>query len=306
MGDKGDKPIPVELSGRIEDFVRYLLSERGYSKNTAESYRDDLESLGHFLSEKGVDLPDITLPILSEFMVRLDAEGKAPSSRERAVATLRSFFKFLTSELDFPSNPAELLELPRKSKLLPDYLSHEETEVLLAQPDTSSPLGLRDKAILETMYATGLRASETVSLRLLDVDLDESLLRVMGKGSKERLVPFGLPCRRAIEAYLREGRGKLTRGKSSTWLFVNARGGKLSRIALWKILKKYATPIGIAERVHPHILRHTFATHMLMGGCDIRALQEMLGHSRLTTTQVYTHLDISRLRELHQRFHPRG
>ncbi|MGB9590514.1 MAG: tyrosine-type recombinase/integrase, partial [Candidatus Hydrothermia bacterium] len=169
-----------------------------------------------------------------------------------------------------------------------------------------TPLGMRDKAILETMYATGLRASETVSLRLLDVDLDEGLLRVMGKGSKERLVPFGLPCRRAIEVYLREGRGKITRGKSSTWLFVNARGGKLSRIGLWKLLKKYATPIGIAERVHPHILRHTFATHMLMGGCDLRSLQEMLGHSRLTTTQVYTHLDISRLRELHQRFHPRG
>jgi len=306
MGDKGDKPIPVGLSERIEDFVRYLLSERGYSRNTAESYRDDLEALGRFLYEKGLDLPDITLPLLREFMVRLDAEGKAPSSRERAVATMRSFFKFLTSALDFPSNPAELLELPRQSRLLPDYLSHEETEALLAQPDTTSPLGLRDKAILETMYATGLRASETVSLRLLDVDLDEGLLRVMGKGSKERLVPFGLPCRRAIEAYLREGRGKLTRGRSSSWLFVNARGGKLSRIGLWKILKKYAALIGIADRVHPHILRHTFATHMLMGGCDLRALQEMLGHSRLTTTQVYTHLDISRLRELHQRFHPRG
>jgi|YNPNPStandDraft_1061719.scaffolds.fasta_scaffold28658_3 integrase/recombinase XerD len=306
MGDKGDKPIPVELSERIEDFIRYLLSERGYSPNTAESYRDDLEALGRFLYEKGLDLPDITLPLLREFMVRLDAEGKAPSSRERAVATMRSFFKFLTSVLDFPSNPAELLELPRQSRLLPDYLSYEETEALLAQPDTTSPLGLRDKAILETMYATGIRASETVSLRLLDVDLDEKLLRVMGKGSKERLVPFGLPCRQAIEAYLREGRGKLTRGKGSGWLFVNARGGKLSRIGLWKILKKYALPIGIADRVHPHILRHTFATHMLMGGCDLRALQEMLGHSRLTTTQVYTHLDISRLRELHQRFHPRG
>ncbi|MEO0140384.1 MAG: site-specific tyrosine recombinase XerD [candidate division WOR-3 bacterium] len=306
MGNEGDKPVPLELGKRIEDFVRYLLSERGYSRNTAESYRDDLEALGAFLCEKGLDLPDVSLPLLSEFMIRQDAEGKSPSSRERAIAAMRSFFRFLTVEMDYPANPAELLESPRKSKELPDYLSYEETEALLAQPKTDTPGGLRDKAILETMYATGIRASETVSLRLLDIDLDESLLRVMGKGSKERLVPFGLPCKRALEAYLREGRGKLTKGRSSSWLFVNARGGKLSRVGLWKMLKKYARMIGLAERVHPHILRHTFATHMLMGGCDLRALQEMLGHSRLTTTQIYTHLDISRLRDLHQRFHPRG
>ncbi len=306
MGDKKAEPLPPQLVGRIESFISFLLSEKGYSNNTAASYRNDLMALAGFAAGRDIDLPDITLSFLDDFMVHLQLRGLAPASIQRAGATLRSFFKFLAYNEDFPANPAELLELPKTPKQLPDFLSHQEIEALLSAPDLSKPKGLRDRAIMEIMYAAGLRATETVSLRLLDIDIDEMLVRVMGKGSKERLVPFGQPCKKALENYILNGRPQLLKKQNKPWLFLNTRGNKLSRVGLWKILKSYALPLGIADRMHPHILRHTFATHLLMGGCDLRTLQEMLGHSKLTTTQIYTHLDIARLKELHQRYHPRG
>ncbi len=287
----------------VKGFLRHLLLVRGYSQNTVEAYEDDLNKFTEFLEKEGVGLEEVTLQLLDKFVLSL--RGYSASTRERVIASLRTFFKYMVAERGLEVNPAELLELPKKPKRLPKALTLEEVERLLEAPGPSTPLGLRDRAILELLYSSGLRASELVGLRLLDLDLEERFLRVSGKGSKERLVPFGSHAARALEEYLLEGRPKLVKG-SSPWLFVNSRGSQLSRVGLWKILKKHAAAVGLAGKVHPHVLRHTFATHMLIGGCDLRTLQELLGHASLSTTQIYTHLKPQELREVHRAFHPRA
>lgn len=293
----------MELRGKINSYLDYLLFERGYSKNTIESYRRDLIKFEDFLEKKGLELEDVTLKILDEFVGQVGPALKE-TSRARLISTLRSFFKYLVREEDFGINPAELLEIPRKRERLPDYLTIEEMEKLLSLPD-ESPLGLRDKALLELMYATGLRVSEVLNLKLHDIELETMFVRVKGKGEKERLVPFGNMARDAIIKYMGEGRPKLLR-RMTDYLFLNKRGGKLSRVGFWKILKGYARKIGIEKKVHPHIIRHSFATHMLVGGCDLRTLQVLLGHASPTTTQIYTHLEIKYLHEVHRRYHPRS
>ncbi len=287
----------------VKGFLRHLRLRRGYSENTVKAYEDDLNKLAEFLEREGIPLEEITLPALDRFVASL--AGYSPATRERVIAALRSFFKYLLAERGWEVNPAELLELPKKPKRLPKALTLEEVERLLEAPDPSTPLGLRDKAILELLYSSGLRASELCGLRLLDLDLEEGFVRVSGKGSKERLVPFGVHAARALGEYLTRGRPRLAKG-DAPWLFLNSRGGKLSRVGLWKILRKYALKVGLGGKVHPHVLRHTFATHMLIGGCDLRTLQELLGHASLSTTQIYTHLKPQELREVHRAFHPRG
>jgi len=296
-----------DLLSYIEDFVSYMRSERGFSENTVASYRRDLLKLAAYLAKKGISLDDVNLETLEDFLKFLRKSGLKKTSRSRLVSTLRTFFKYLVVYENFPKNPAELLEIPRKDLKLPNVLSEEEVRALIEAPDTSEPAGIRDRALLELLYATGLRVSELLSLRLGDVDLDEDVLRVIGKGNKERVVPFGEAAHLWLERYLIEVRPEFAGSRSGDYIFLNQRGGKLSRTGFWKILRKYALKVGIEEgRVYPHVLRHSFATHLLMRGCDLRVVQELLGHSSVTTTQIYTHLDIKRLKEVHRKYHPRS
>ena len=293
------------MEQRVRQFLNYLALERGYSRHTISAYRSDLEKFQAFLEEEGKGLEEVGLEDLLRFAARLTEWGYAPSSRMRVLSALRSFFRFLVVEEGWPTNPAELLELPRQKRKLPRVLTESEVAALLRLPRPTTPLGKRDRALLELMYATGVRVSEVVGIRLGDLDLEERLLRVLGKGSRERVVPFGEAAQYALADYLSHGRPRLLKG-STDRLFLNRNGRPLSRVGVWKVLKGYAAKIGLQNRVHPHILRHSFATHLLKRGCDLRALQELLGHASITTTQMYTHLDIAYLKEIHRRYHPRG
>jgi integrase/recombinase XerD len=294
-----------DLLSYIESYLTYLLTERGYSKNTIESYRRDLIKFYNFLQAEKKEIMDVDLQLLDRYLTFLKGEGLSDSSRSRAISALRSFFTYISIEEDFPYNPAELLEIPKVKRSLPSYLKEEEVERLLDAPD-DTPLGIRDRALLELLYATGLRVSELLSLRITDVDLENRVLRVYGKGSKERLVPFGEMARIALIRYMKESRPLLALKGINPYLFLNRRGERLSRVGFWKILRKYAKMAGIFSKVHPHILRHTFATHLLLRGCDLRSLQELLGHSSPATTKVYTHLTIEHLKEVHRKYHPRA
>ncbi len=291
----------------VEDFIAYLRSERGLSENTVASYRRDLIKFAQFLHKKGRSIEEVDLDTLEGFLKELRKERLSIASVSRAISSLRSFFKYLVVYENFPRNPAELLELPRKARKLPEFLTEEEVNRLLNAPDTTELAGIRDRALLELLYATGLRVSELLSLRLGDVDLDEKYVRTVGKGGKERIVPFGDEAARWLEIYLLEVRSKFASRRSGDYIFLNQKGGRLSRTGFWKLLRKYAQKAGIEEgRVYPHVLRHSFATHLLMHGCDLRIVQELLGHSSVTTTQIYTHLDIKRLKEIHRKYHPRS
>lgn len=293
------------MEREIRQFLNYLALERGYSPHTVSAYRSDLGKFREFLRQEGICLKEVGFEELLRFAAFLAEAGYAASSRMRILSTLRSFFRFLVTEEGWEVNPTELLELPRQSRKLPQVLTESEVAALLRQPQPTTPLGKRDRALLELMYATGVRVSEVIGIRLGDVDLEERLLRVLGKGSKERVIPFGEAAQVALEDYVLHGRPQLLRRPTDRF-FLNRHGRPLSRVGVWKVIKGYAARIGLQDRVHPHILRHSFATHMLKGGCDLRALQELLGHASITTTQVYTHLDIAYLKEIHRRYHPRG
>ena len=234
------------------------------------------------------------------------AEGRAPRSVARVVASVRTFYRYLVVHHGLEASPAASVRAPRAVRTLPKFLSSDEVEALLTAPDVSQPRGLRDRAMIELLYATGLRVSELVALRPADVNLGDGLLKTTGKGRKERLVPIGDEACAWVVRYVREARAALLRGRTSPHLFVNARGGTgMTRIGFWKVLRTYATPLGLARRLSPHVLRHSFATHLLDHGADLRAIQVMLGHADLSTTQIYTHVLDARLRTLYDRFHPR-
>jgi integrase/recombinase XerD len=293
------------------DFLAYLELERGLSRNTLEAYRSDLQQLGEFLQRVGVDPLDVDGAVLSGFVSEL-AEGRegrkpaAPATLQRKTACLRSFYRHLRREGILENDPTKDLRSPRSRGRLPRVLSRDQVNSLLEQPQGTSNAALRDRALLETMYACGLRASEAITLKLSDLDLETGVVIAHGKGSKERLVPIGTTATSALRAYLDGARPKLVGIQDEPHVFVNLRGHALSRQGLYKIVQRHARGAGIDSSMSPHTLRHTFATHLLAGGCDLRSLQEMLGHADIGTTQIYTHLSTERLREVYFDAHPRA
>jgi integrase/recombinase XerD len=293
------------------DFLGHLELERCLSRNTLEAYRSDLQQFGEFLGRNEIDALAITPAELASFVSEL-ADGRegrsavAAATLQRKVAALRSFYRHLRRERLIEHDPAAELRGPRTRARLPQVLSRDEITLLLAQPTGSSPAALRDRALLETMYACGLRASEAVGLELSELDLAAGILRARGKGSKERIVPIGSKAVESLRVYLERGRPRLVGIRDEPRVFVNLRGCALSRQGLYKIVQRHAASAGLAHRMSPHTLRHSFATHLLAGGCDLRSLQEMLGHADIATTQLYTHLSADRLRDVYFDAHPRA
>ncbi len=287
------------------DFLAYLELERGLSRNTLEAYRSDLLQFGRFLEQRGVGVTEATHNDLAAFISEL-ASVAAAATLGRKIACLRSFYRHLRREGLIEHDPSADLHGPRKTQRLPRVLSRQEVARLLREPSGTEPLALRDRALLELMYACGLRVSEVTGLELRDVDVEEGMLCARGKGSKERLVPIGRQAIAALQAYLARGRPALVGVKRESKLFVNRRGGGLTRQGLYKIVQGHARGAGLEDRMSPHTLRHSFATHLLAGGCDLRSLQEMLGHADLATTQVYTHLSAERLKDAYFSAHPRA
>jgi integrase/recombinase XerD len=295
----------------ILDFLAYLELERGLSRNTLQAYRSDLLQLAEHLDRMGLDVLRVGHRELAAFLSELAAGGEerapvAAATLARKVACLRSFYRHLRREGAIVHDPTAELRGPPKTQRLPRVLTREEVARLLREPKGSEPRSLRDRALLEVMYACGLRASEAVVLELGDVDLDEEMLRARGKGSKERLVPIGRQAVTAMRAYCERGRPALVGAGVEPRLFVNRRGSGLTRQGLYKIVQGHARGAGLQEKMSPHTLRHTFATHLLAGGCDLRSLQEMLGHADLATTQIYTHLSADRLKDAYFSAHPRA
>ncbi len=303
------KGVPDEITRpfQLERFQDHLAVEKGVSPRTSEAYLRDVARFATFCIAKGAGTPgSASARILREYVYHLKDLGLSPSSIRRNVSAVRSYFRFMLVEGELVRDPSERLEAPKRWRTLPEVLTVEEAEKLVGAPSLDEPLAFRDRAMLELAYGAGLRVSEWITLSLRDVMMDDHLLRVFGKGSKERLVPIG---RRAIAAtaiYLRELRPKLERGQGKGILFLNARGEPLSRMGAWKILRKYVAIAGITKPVSPHTLRHSFATHLLEGGADLRAVQEMLGHADISTTQIYTHVDREFLRSVHRQYHPRA
>jgi integrase/recombinase XerD len=297
------------LEHLVLDFLAYLEFERGLSRNTLEAYRSDLLQYGAFLH--GRDPLAVTHSDLAAYAAGLasgdgDRPPVAPATLQRKVACLRSFYRHLRRQGILDTDPTANLRAPRQTRRLPHVLSRDEVTKLLEQPKGTEPTSLRDRALLELMYACGLRASEAIDLETTDVDLDAGVLRARGKGSKTRLVPVGSAAARAIAVYLSRGRPKLIGDRLESRLFVNHRGHGLTRQGLYKIVQRHAASAGLAGDMSPHTLRHTFATHLLAGGCDLRSLQEMLGHADIATTQLYTHLSAERLKDVYFDAHPRA
>ena len=290
----------------IDRFIDHLVVERGLSPRTVEAYRRDLNGFTTFLATRGVEAPARVGPgDLREFVYALKDRGLAAASIRRALSAIRTYYGFLLAEGLVAADPTERVELPRTWRRLPDALSRTDIERLLDAPDPGDPLFWRDKALLEFAYASGVRVSELTALKIRDLDLDDGLAMVLGKGSKERVVPVGRAAVRAMDVYLREIRPRLARATEGV-AFLNARGRPLTRMGVWKILRKHVRRAGIRKRVTPHTLRHSFATHLLEGGADLAAVQEMLGHADISTTQIYTHVEREYLREVHRKHHPRA
>jgi integrase/recombinase XerD len=295
----------------VLDFLAYLEFERGLSRNTLEAYRSDLLQLGAFLRREEVGLLSAEHEHLAAFLAELasgaeDRPPVAPATLQRKAACLRSFYRHLRRENILERDPTADLRAPRKSQRLPQVLSRDEVRRLLEAPRGTDPAALRDRALLELMYACGLRASEAIGLDVGDLDLRLGVLRARGKGSKERIVPAGRQAIAAVRVYLSHGRPVLVGLRDEAKLFVNRRGGGLTRQGLYKIVQRHARAAGLDGKMSPHTLRHTFATHLLAGGCDLRSLQEMLGHADIATTQIYTHLSAERLKESYFKAHPRA
>ncbi len=292
---------------RLEQFRDYLALEAGNSAHTVENYLRDVRRLAEYGASKGIRGPgDVTAAQLREFIYFLKDLGLAATTIRRQVSALRTYYKFLVGEGLVTRDPSERIESPKRWRTLPSVLTVADIEKLLAAPNTDEPLAIRDRALLEFAYATGVRVSELVGLTLQDILFEEGVARVFGKGSKERLVPVGRRALGAVALYAREIRPTLDKGVGRGALFLNARGGSLSRVGAWGVIKKMAKRAGLTKRVTPHTLRHTFATHLLEGGADLRAVQEMLGHADLSTTQLYTHVDRDYLRSVHKSYHPRA
>ena len=291
----------------VDAYVTHLRVERRLADHTLESYSRDLQRLGAFAAVRQEPVERLDRRDLEHFVDGLMNEGLSPRSVARTVAAVRGFYRFAVLSRHLTSNPADDLQSPRAWPALPKFLGVEEIERLIRQPDVSTPRGLRDRALIEALYATGLRVSELIRLRASDLNLDAGYLSTTGKGSKQRIVPIGEQATEWLVKYIRDGRPALLGKRTSPWLFVNAkRGGRLSRVGFWKILKEYGRKAGLPRALSPHVLRHSFATHLLEHGADLRSIQMMLGHADLSTTQIYTHVLEARLRAVYDRFHPRA
>jgi integrase/recombinase XerD len=293
----------------LKNFISYIRLEKGLSSNTLSSYEHDTLCYLEYIKISGLDsyLQSKDIHII-EFLKYLAELGLNARSRARYLSAIKGFNKFLISTGKTEKNITENIEMPKLSRKLPETLSYEEINRMIESPDTSKPAGIRDRAILETLYACGLRVSELISIKQRDIILDAEIIRVFGKGSKERLVPIGSTALEWIGRYQEQARPLFYKSLSDTGdvLFLNQRGTKLTRMAIWKFVDRYSGEAGLKSKVHPHLFRHSFATHLLEGGADLRAVQEMLGHADISTTQIYTHLDRDFIKEVHKSFHPRG
>jgi len=291
----------------LERYLNYLLIERGVAQNTLEAYGRDLQRFLAFITQKGLShFKDATPEIIVEYLVLIKNEGLSANSMNRALAALRGFYKYLLMEKLIEQTPLANIELAKVWMRLPDTISKEEMKVILAQPGDKTPAALRDTAMLELLYATGIRVSELINLTMNSINWQVGFLTVMGKGSKERIVPIGKTAYDCVRVYVDKARPQLMQKKSTEVLFLNRFGGKFSRQGFWKMVIRYSSKAGLIKKVHPHTFRHSFASHLLEGGADLRTVQVMLGHADISTTQIYTHITRDRLKEIHQKYHPRG
>jgi integrase/recombinase XerD len=287
-----------------DQFINYLRIERGLADNTIQSYSRDLTRFFQYLEDRSLSPLRLSRDQIMDYVV-LIGKGLSARSVARNLSTIKTFFRFLSAEGAIKNNPARLLETPRIARRLPKILNRGEVERLISQPDTSKARGQRDRAMLEVLYATGLRVSELVGLKVLSVNLEAGYVRTLGKGSKERAVPIGEKAIAAVKQYLANGRPQLAKHTNSPYLFLNLRGHPLTRQGFWKIIKKYGREAAIGKTITPHGIRHSFASHLLEAGADLRSVQVMLGHADIVTTQIYTHVTRDRLKELHEKCHPR-
>jgi integrase/recombinase XerD len=291
------------LSQKIQSFLSFCRVEKGLAKNSLHSYQLDLKRLSEQIPRPAGDIQG---PDLARYVESLYGAGLSARSIARHITTLRNFYRFLIQEGEVAGDPTEFLAQPKQWTTLPKYLNREELERLIAAPAGDKPVGVRDRAMLELLYATGLRVSELCQLEMPAVEREMGVLRVTGKGNKQRMVPFGEAAGQAMDLYLRDGRPMLLKGRASRFLFVTARGGRLARQSFWKLLRGYGLKAGITRSLTPHVIRHSFATHLVEGGADLRSVQIMLGHADISTTQVYTHVAQRRLREVIKQHHPRA
>lgn len=290
----------------IEEYLDYLGVERGLAANTLESYGRDLRQFSAYIKSRNASLGELDRLDILTYLDGIKKQGKSTATVSRSLASIRSFFKFLSHEGKISTDPAAELDSPKVEKKLPSVLSLQDVEALLYKPDNTTPGGIRDRAMFEVLYATGIRVTELVSLTMSDVNLEAGFIKCLGKGNKERIVPLGSVAIKALHTYLTTGRTKLVRSREVRSLFVNHHGRQLTRQGFWKLLKKYARESGIDANITPHTLRHSFATHLLENGADLRSVQEMLGHADISTTQIYTHVTKTRLREIYDKAHPRA
>jgi integrase/recombinase XerD len=291
----------------LDRYLTYLTVEKGLAAKTLEAYSRDLQRFLDFLDAHGaVALAAVETATILRYVIRLRENGLNARSRARHLVSIRGWFRFLCSEKLIPQDPSRRVDLPKSGRKLPGVLSPQQVQRLLEAPDPAQPIGMRDAAMLELLYAAGLRVSELTALKTRDPNLEAGFVRVYGKGGKERIVPFGGYARDKLHRYLETSRPALLRGHPSAYLFVARAGRPLSRQGFWKLLKRYALIAGLGGDVSPHVLRHSFASHLLEGGADLRAVQTMLGHADIATTQIYTHVAAERLRQIHRRYHPRG
>lgn len=294
------------MNDLLREFLVYLRVVKNYSLNTVLSYSYDLKDFANFLKEENLDLENLRIEDFRKYLEDLKKRGYNSFSIARKLSSLKSFFRFLEEEKKGKYSFIYLLETPKLPFRLPKVLSLEEVEALLSAPDTSTPTGYRDKTMLEVLYATGMRVSELINLRIANLKLELGLVKIVGKGNKERLIPLGDYALEYLQIYLQEVRPQIVTRLSKDYVFLGRLGGPITRQRFWQIIKDYAKKIGLEDKISPHVIRHSFATHLLQGGADLRALQMLLGHSSLVTTQIYTHLDLKRLREVYDQYHPRA
>ena len=296
-----------ELDTIVDQYLNYLLIEKGLSEKTLESYGSDMALYLSFLEENKINnISDADTPVILKHLISMRNANLGAKSRARHLVTIRGFYRFMVQEKILKHDPTRLIDLPKSGLKLPDVLSVEEVRLLLSIPDTNIPAGSRDAAMIELLYAAGLRVSELINLKLQAVNMEAGFVRVFGKGSKERIVPIGLFAKEKIDAYLKTARPLLLKNIASRYLFVARAGKPMTRQGFWKLIKRYALKAGFNKKITPHSLRHSFASHLLEGGADLRAVQVMLGHVDISTTQIYTHVAREHLKNIHEKFHPRG
>lgn len=297
----------MEFEEIYEKYIQFLLVEKGLSRNTIIAYSSDIWQYISFLKDQGIVKPDeIDHFIIRSYLMELNRCGIGQRSIARKLTVIRNFHRYMLKEGFSEKDPSVVVDSPKIKRNLPDVLTYDEVLRILTSPDISSPLGSRDAAMIELMYASGLRVTELVTLTMNQIDLELGYIRIMGKGSKERIVPIGDEALEKIRHYIQNFREKILNGKKSSYLFITSRGRKITRQSFWMRLKMYARRAGISRRITPHMIRHSFATHLLQGGADLRSVQMMLGHTDISTTQIYTHVTRERLREIYRRYHPRS